>query len=161
MKPPQSLKGRPIIAGPVSPTKNLSKLIGKILSPLVNKQITYIKDDWAFIRSLPDELDYDPDLFTCDIVSLYTSIPHDLGTEAITYWVTRERNNIKTRYTTEFIIDSIIFILNNTNFYFDGKIYHQLEGTGMASPWFCSEEIVSCPHQGGAGILWGEGREEV
>ena len=83
MDPPMTLKGRPIISGPVSPTKHLSQLISKILAPIVPLQDSYIKDDWAFIKQLPTELDYDAQLFTCDIVSLYTNIPHSLGVEAI------------------------------------------------------------------------------
>ena len=43
--PVADLEGRPIVAGMTSPTRHLSDLIGKILSPLVNLQITYIKDD--------------------------------------------------------------------------------------------------------------------
>ena len=37
MEPPNSLKGRPIIAGPNSPTQSLSSLLEKILTPLVPK----------------------------------------------------------------------------------------------------------------------------
>ena len=37
MEPPDGLKGHPIIAGPNSPTKRLSSLLEKILSPLVPK----------------------------------------------------------------------------------------------------------------------------
>ena len=141
MEPPASLVGRPIIAGPASPTKHLSNLLDKILSPLVPKQKSYIKDDWAFLRYLPSKLEYDADLFTCDIVSLYTSIPHDLGTEAIQYWIQKERKEIPARFTKEFIIEAILFVLNNTNFYFNGQYYHQLQGTGMgvdfAGPYAC------------------------
>ena len=117
MPPPESLKGRPIIAGPISPTKHLSKLIGRILAPLVPHQDSYIKDDWAFIRQLPRQVDYDAELFTCDIVSLYTSIPHDLGVEAIDYWIQNHRNEIPERFTRDFIIEAILLILKNNNFY--------------------------------------------
>ena len=131
MHPPTSLKGRPIISGPNSPTKHLSQLISKILAPLVPLQDSYIKDDWAFIKQLPRNLNYDAQIFTCDIVSLYTSIPHDLGIEAIQYWLQEYPDIIPHRFTRDFVIESILFILQNNNFYFDGKHYHQLEGTGM------------------------------
>ena len=131
MQPPKSLKGRPIISGPISPTKHLSQLISKILAPLVPLQDSYIKDDWAFIKQLPRRLDYDAELFTRDIVSLYTSIPHELGIEAIEYWLRQYRDMVPRRFTRDFIIESILFILENNNFYFDGRYYHQLEGTGM------------------------------
>ena len=141
MPPPSDLKGRPIVAGPLSPTKNLSKLLDKILSPIVPFQKSYIKDDWAFVRHLPNEVAYQAELFTCDIVSLYTSIPHDLGLEAIKYWIQKRRNHIPERFNENFIIDCIAFVLNNNNFYFDGIFYHQLHGTGMgvdfAAPYAC------------------------
>ena len=35
MEPPSDLKGRPIIAGPTSPTNHISELIQKIISPLL------------------------------------------------------------------------------------------------------------------------------
>ena len=131
MEAPATLKGRPIISGPMSPTKHLSMLIGKLLAPLVPLQKSYIKDDWEFIKQLPQTLDYDAQLFTCDIVSLYTSIPHDLGIEAIDYWIQTYRSKIPSRFSREFIVESIMFILKNSNFRFDKKFYHQLEGTGM------------------------------
>ena len=104
MDAPHTLKGRPIIAGPTSPTKHLSKLIDKILSPLVPLQESYVKDNWEFVRNLTREVEYDCELFTCDIVSLYTSIPHDLGVEAIAYWINMYRDNIPIRFTREFIL---------------------------------------------------------
>ena len=135
MTPPPSLKGRPIIAGPNSPTKHLSQLISKILAPFVPLQESYIKDDWAFIKQLPTELDYEADLFTCDIVSLYTSIPHQLGIEAITYWISMHQNEASLRtnpkITQEFVIESVLFILENNNFDFGNSFWHQREGTGM------------------------------
>ena len=39
------LKGRPIAAGPNSPTQALSSLKEKILNPIVPFLTTYIKDD--------------------------------------------------------------------------------------------------------------------
>ena len=44
-------------------------------------------DDWDFIRKLPSHVDYHYVLASYDVVSLYTSIPHDLGLEALSYWI--------------------------------------------------------------------------
>ena len=85
MDPPQDLKARPIIAGPVAPTQHLSELIERIISPLVPKLKSFIKDDWDFQRKLPRILDYPATLYSCDIVSLYTNINHDLGLTALEY----------------------------------------------------------------------------
>ena len=51
--------------------------------------------------------------------------------EAIEYWLEKHRDKVPERFTRNFIVESILFILENSNFYFDGKHYHQLEGTGM------------------------------
>lgn len=131
MAPPESLKGRPIISGPISPTKHLSQLIDKIIAPLVRLQKSYIKDDWDLIRKLPKTISYEAELFTCDIVSLYTSIPHDLGLKAMDYWITKERARIPQRFTKEYILKMIAFILKNNYFVFNEQMYHQLQGTGM------------------------------
>ena len=127
------LKGRPIVAGTHSPTRNLGDLIGKILSPIVISQKTYIKDDWDYIKKLPRKINYDSNLFGCDISSLYTSISHELGLQAIEYWINRCRNKIEARFTNEFIIEAVHFLLNNNNFYFDIWTFHQLTGTAMGA----------------------------
>ena len=131
MRPPKSLKGRPIISGPNSPVKHLSQLVSKILAPLVPLQASYIKDDWAFIKKLPQHLTYEAELFTCDMVSLFTSIPHQLGIEAMDYWLSNHGDKIPERFTRDFIIETILFILENNNFMFEDSLWHQLEGTGM------------------------------
>ena len=128
---PDSLKGRPIVAGPQSPTKHLAQLISKILSPLVPCQKSYVKDDWDFVGKLPKETNVNSDLFSCDIVSLYTSIPHELSAIAMQYWIEREKHLIPSRFTNSFILESITFILKNKNFMFDKKCFHKLNGTGM------------------------------
>ena len=139
---PQDLKGRPIVAGCNAPTQRLSSLLEKLLNPIVHKIKTYIKDDWHFLRTLPEYLNYkETTLYSVDITSLYTSIPHDLGIEAIKYWVEKYRQLIDERFSTTFIIESLEFILENNNFIFNGIYYNQIEGTAMgtkvAPPYAC------------------------
>ena len=141
MDPPNDLKGRPIIAGPSSPTQHLSKLLERILSPLVSHMKSYIKDDWDFLRKLPNKINYDCTLYSCDIVSLYSNITHDLGLTALKYWIEKLRAFIPERFTTNFILESAKFILNNNNFMFDSVMYKQIIGTAMgtifAPPYAC------------------------
>jgi hypothetical protein len=127
------LKGRPIVARVNAPTRHLSDIIGKILSPIVLEQTTYIKDDWDYIRKLAPKIDHRSNLFGCDIQSLYTSIPHELGLEAISYWLGRCRTLIPTRFTNGFILEAIEFLLKNNNFMFNGAMYNQLSGTAMGA----------------------------
>ena len=79
MQPPEDLKETPIVGGPNFPTPGFSGLLDKILNPIVSCLKTYVKDDWDFIRKLPSHVDYPYALVSCDVVSLFTSIPHDLG----------------------------------------------------------------------------------
>ena len=130
---PQNLKGRPIIAGPESPTQRLSELIEKILTPLVPHLKSYIKDDWDFINRLPRTVDFECDIYSIDIVSLYTNIPHTLGLEAIEHYIDKFRDMIPHRFTKEFILESVKFVLTNNNFFFDGICRHQKDGTAMGS----------------------------
>ena len=141
METPYTLKGRPVIAGPASPTQHLSELIEKILSPLVPNLQSYVKDDWDFLRKFPSELDPACDIFSCDIVSLYTNITHDLGLRALDFWITKFDHLIPSRFTKEFILESAHFILTNNYFKFDNVLYLQLIGTAIgtifAPPYAC------------------------
>ena len=91
---PNDLKDRPIVAGPNSPTQALSSLIKKIIKPIVPCLTMYLKDDWHFIKQLPRTLNYEATLYSCDVESLYASIPIDLELEAILYWLNNKSNRI-------------------------------------------------------------------
>ena len=110
---PHELKGRPIAAGSKSPTIPIRELLGKLLSPLVPHLKTYVKDDRDFSRILPRTIDYEGTLLSCDVVSLYTSIPHELGIQALQFWLNKLRHLIPERFTIEFIIEATLFVLNN------------------------------------------------
>ena len=141
MEVPDGLKGRPITAGPNTPTRGLSELLEKVLAPLVPHLKTFVKDDRDFLSRIPRFINYECELISWDVVSLYTSIPHDLGIEALRYWLARYPDLVTPRFTMEFITEAALFILQNNFFMFDGVCYHQLTGTAMgtvfASPYAC------------------------
>ena len=133
IKDAPDLVGRPIIAGTNAPTRHLSDIISDILKPMVPTQISYIKDDWDYLRKIPRKLEGKFKLFGCDIKSLYTSIPHELGLKAIKYWITKRRDLIDDRFTDNFIMEAVEFLLKNNNCMFDGQFYNQLKGTAMGA----------------------------
>ena len=141
MQLPEDLKGRPIVGGPNSPTQGTSGLLEKILTPIVSCLKTYVKDDWDFIRKLPSHVDYPCVLASRDVVNLYTSIPHDLGLEALSYWIDKKPNLIPERFTKAFFLEAASFVLSNNNFQFDIYMFLQLVGTAMgtkfAPPYAC------------------------
>ena len=59
--------------------ERLNSLLEQILTPLVSKLKSYIQDDWDFLKNLPRNLNSNFTSLTCDIVSLYTKIPQELG----------------------------------------------------------------------------------
>ena len=59
--------------------ERLNSLLEQILTPLVSKLKSYIADDWDFLKNLPRNLNPNFTFLTCDIVSLYTKIPQELG----------------------------------------------------------------------------------
>ena len=123
MQPPDNLKRRSIVRGPTSPTQGISGLLEKILTPIVSCLKTYLKDDWDFVRKLPFHIGYPCVLASCDVVSLYTSIPYDLGLEALSYWIEKKRNLIPERSTKAFILEAASFLLSNSNFQVDSYMF--------------------------------------
>ena len=130
---PYIIKGRPIVAGPASPTQRLSEFLDTLLKPIVPTLSTYVKDDRDFIRKIPREFHTTTSLFSYDVVSLYTSFPHTLGFEAIDYWIDKRNDLIPARFTENFILESVKFILENNNFLFDNVMYKQVLGTAMGT----------------------------
>ena len=49
-------------------------------------------------------------MYSCDIESFYSSIPTEIGLEAIEYWIMRTRDPIPQHFTKEVILESIEFI---------------------------------------------------
>ena len=62
-------------------------------------------------------------MYSCNIESLYTSMPTEIGLEAIEHWIMRKRNLMPQCFAKEFILESIEFILKNNNFVFDPKMF--------------------------------------
>ena len=133
LRNPSDLKLRPIIAGPSCPTHRLSNFLDIILKPLCKYVPSYIRNDIDFLSHLPRVAPEDARLVSFDVTNLYTNIPHDLGIEAIKYWVEKHREVIPDRFTIDFIIESAKLILENNSFYFNGRNYIQIRGTAMGT----------------------------
>ena len=141
MNTPSDLKARPIISGRNSQTSRLSELLEKILTPLVPNLKSFVKDDYDMLRKLPRTLEPNFELYSFDVVSLYTNISHELGIEALSYWYDKLRHLIPRRITKEFLLKACSFVLKNNFFQFDAEFWHQLIGTAMgtkfAPPYAC------------------------
>ena len=82
---------------------------------------------------MPTTVNPNSELISFDVVSLYTNIPQDLGISAITFWLENKRNIVQHRFSKEFILETVKFILERNVFYFDGKFYRQKRGTVMGT----------------------------
>ena len=134
-KSPESLKFRPIISSSYAPTSRLSAFIDEILKPLVPELHSYCRDTSHFLEKLERESNIIGSirLTSFDIVSLYTSIPHDLGLESIKFWLERQRTLIPERFSDFFILSSIELILKNNYFCFRDEVFLQISGTAMGT----------------------------
>ena len=95
---PSDLKLRPIVAGPVFPTRPLSNLIYILLKPSLLHVKSYVKDKLDFFSECPRE-DYEDTLLVAfDVVNLYNNIPHTFGLETLDYWLENQPERLHARF---------------------------------------------------------------
>ena len=112
MPDPPNISGSPIVEGRNCPTNKLSSLMGLTLKPLVFKVRSYIKDSLHFLEILSRNIDFESTFVTFDVSSLYTNISHDLGLEAISYWIDKQPEDlVESRFSKEFVMKGIELIL--------------------------------------------------
>lgn len=130
---PNDLKVRPIVGGPKCPTRRLSKLLDILLKPILKHIKSYIRDSVDFLNKCPREVDENTEIVTFDVVSLYTSIPHDFGLQALDYFLTTYEKDLHPRFKKQFVLESANFVLKNNTMNFDSKFYLQIKGTAMGT----------------------------
>ena len=103
------------------------------MKPFVKHIGSYVRDDIDFLNHLPKHIGKCEKFVTFDIVSLYNNIPHDLGIEALTFWLNRHPADLDQWYTKEFRIESAKLILENNHFKFGNSNFKQVLGTAMGT----------------------------
>ena len=63
-----------------------------------------------------EPLEKESRLYSYDVVSLYTNIPHALGLEAIDYWINARPDLVPNRFPASFILEAAKIVLTNNNF---------------------------------------------
>ncbi|XP_075709805.1 uncharacterized protein LOC142743193 [Rhinoderma darwinii] len=127
--------GRPIISGIGSLTSNLSHFIDLHLQPFVLELPSFLKDSSQLIRDLNNfngSYNFSKVSFlTADVSALYLNIPHTLGIEAMSHFLSSEiRIPIE---QNNFLLQCIDFILQHNTFMFENKYYRQIKGCAMGS----------------------------
>ena len=124
---------RPIVAGPNCPTRPLSQLIDIILKPFLIHIKSYVKDHLDSLRKCSRKNSDSTTLVTFDAKSLCTSIPHNYGLEAISFWIEKHPDSLHSRFSKVFVLESIKIILENNNCTFNDEFYRQISGAAMGT----------------------------
>ena len=64
---------------------------------------------------------------------MYSNIPHDLGLEAISFWIDKHTDLLIKRFDKDFIIKGLKIVLENNNFVFNNQYFNQSKGTAMGT----------------------------
>ena len=85
--------GRPIVSACSCPTELVSEFVDSILQPLVKNLPSYVKDSSDALRCIENfgftenQPLHERRLFTMDVSSLYTNIPHNEGLNAVKHFL--------------------------------------------------------------------------
>ena len=124
--------GRPIVSACNCPTERIAEYLDEVLRPIVESLPTYVRDSAHTLRILQDLHLPDDDLllFTMDVKSLYTSIPHDEGIRALRAFLDRRTHKCPSSDTLCRLAE---LVLTLNCFEFNGDHYLQLKGVKMGS----------------------------
>ena len=106
-------------------------LFEKILQPFVLKTRSYIRDTGDFLSKVQGlELTCDDWMFSTDVTSLYTNIPHNDGIICIKEILSQHVNSTPRNSS---LIKILEFVLKFNNFMFNQDNYLQINGTVMGT----------------------------
>ena len=126
----QSIPGRPVISSINCHTSNISAYISHTIQPEVEQLKSYVKDTSDFLRKIDNFRMPDGGfLFTMDVRSLYTNIPHDQGKIAVEECLLRKHP----RHFVNAIISLLNLVLTLNNFEFNDENYLQILGCAMGT----------------------------
>ncbi|KAM4029694.1 uncharacterized protein ACNLHF_022451 [Anomaloglossus baeobatrachus] len=130
-KDASSPPGRPIISGNGNFLENVNRWLDSQLQPLVRSLPSFIQDTGDFLKRI-DGLYVGDDscLVSCDVESLYTSIRHADGIEAVRFYLSM--SNLSTKFV-DLVLRVLEFSLTHNFFVFKGSFYLQLQGTAMGA----------------------------
>ena len=130
----RSRPGRRIVSACSCPTEHISEYLDAVLQPLVQLLPTYVKDSTNVLNLIEDinqNQNFEPKyLFTMDVTSLYTCIPHSDGLKALKHFLSK-------RTTPDPPTDTLIrlaeLVLNKSNFSFRDEVFSQISGVAMGT----------------------------
>ena len=124
--------GRPIVSACGCPTEIISSYLDHVMAPLVRNLPSYIKDTKHALQIL-NNIHFHGNhkfIFTMDVKSLYTVIPHHDGLKALKFFFDKRPNQ---EPSTTVLIRLAELVLTLNNFSFDGEHYQQISGVAMGT----------------------------
>ena len=120
--------GRPIESTCNCPTELISSYVDDVLQPIVSQLLSFCKDSTDVLYKLDRQaFNGGSYLFTMDVKSLYTVIPHSEGLLAFRYLAVREVP------PTETVVRLAELVLTPNTFEFNDKFYTQTRGVAMGT----------------------------
>lgn len=127
------IPGRPIVSACSCPTTHISAYLDGIFS-LINKSLpSYVKDTHHALKIFGDFTFRGGStklLYTMDIQSLYTSIPHEDGMLALKFFLERRAYPSPPTHT---LLRLAELVLTLNHFEFNGEYFHQVKGVAMGT----------------------------
>ena len=121
------LKPRPIVSNATGILGGLSRWLDYYLQQYLPKLKTFIRDSDALLDRLKVlKRDSGHRVFTFDVVSMYTSIDTEHALKVIGEFLPKSRFN-------QLLLEGLEVIMKNNYFTFDGKLWHQRNGTAMGT----------------------------
>jgi hypothetical protein len=93
----------------------------------------FLRDTTDFLKQIPKTETSDTLLVSFDVESLHSNICTSLGIEAVYYWLDKYFDEMPQRFSKEFIIESLVVILDNNTFQFNNEFYRQIKGSAMGT----------------------------
>ena len=126
---------RPIISDCPSATYMAGKLLDTFLQPVSTTHPSYVKDTPHMLQILHSCGPIgNQTLFTSDVESLYTNIPHTVGSERAIRALTHHSTNLSPR-AINLLTRLLKLQLEQNNFLFEDKQYTQTHGVAMGKSW--------------------------
>ena len=129
---PRDLSFRLIFGGPKNPCSGLADLVDCLLKPFLVKVQSRLRDVFDFINKIPafhpEDLSF-IEIVSVDVKSMYENLDQSLGLPALRYYLTRYPNLLPSRFSVNFVIQAMKFVLDNNTGYFNGDIFKQKTGT--------------------------------
>ena len=110
----------------------LEDLLNTLLNPFRSKVQSSLRDVFDLIRNIPKFTPEDLpfiEIVLVDVIAMYENLTQKLGLPALRFYLTQYRHLLPDRFSVDFIIEAMTFVLNNNTGYFNGKIYRQKTGT--------------------------------